>query len=434
MTPRDSHLQDDRVFAKCAWRLIPLMFLFYLVSFIDRTNAGFAALTMNKDLGFSPAVFGFGAGIFFIGYSIFQIPANLMLERVGARRWMFCILAVWGLLSASNALVRSPAGFYGIRFLLGAAEAGCFPGMLLYLTYWFPRKNLAQFTALFAVANPMSAVIGAPLGSSILATTDGIAGVHGWQWLFAIEAIPALLLAFAALRFLPDGPNNAAWLNEHEKQVIVSRVETRGLRSMRGVWRALRDLRVIALGVANFSFQASGYGMAFFVPQVVRGLGFSIGATGFVVAVPFIAGSAAMILCGRSAAKRGERILHASLPWLFAAGAYFAASLVHDNWIVLVALVFGAMGLYGAFGSFMSLPSSFLAGSEAAAGIGLFNTLGSLGGFFGPSLVGILRQSSGDYATGLAAISVGFAFAGLIVLALGRVLVPRHVPQAVPAE
>jgi MFS family permease len=167
---------------------------------------------------------------------------------------------------------------------------------------------------------------------------------------------------------------------------------------------------------------------------VVRGLGFSIGATGFVVAVPFIAGSAAMILCGRSAAKRGERILHASLPWLFAAGAYFAASLVHDNWIVLVALVFGAMGLYGAFGSFMSLPSSFLAGSEAAAGIGLFNTLGSLGGFFGPSLVGILRQSSGDYATGLAAISVGFAFAGLIVLALGRVLVPRHVPQAVPAE
>ena len=425
---------SEPVFIKCSWRLIPLMFLFYLVSFIDRTNAGFAALTMNRDLGFSPAVFGFGAGIFFIGYSLFQIPANLMLERIGARRWMFCILAVWGLLSASNALVRTPGSFYGVRFLLGIAEAGCFPGMLLYLTYWFPRKHLAQFTALFAVAIPISGVIGAPLGSSILTKLDGIAGMHGWQWLFVVEAMPALFLAFVTLRFLPDGPEHASWLSQDEKKSIAARLEVGGVRSMRGVWRAMRDPRVIALGVANFSYQSSGYGVAFWAPQIVHAMGFSIGTTGFVVALPFIAGSVAMVLCGRSSTMRGEGILHASLPWLFAAAAYFVAAHVQSNWIVLLMLVFGATGQNGAFGAFFSLPGTFLAGSEAAAGIGLFNTLGAVGGFFGPSLVGILRQSSGDYATGLAAIAIGFAIAGLIVLGVGRAIEPRPALQQSAAE
>ena len=418
-------MSDDRIFAKCAWRLIPLMFLFYLVSYIDRTNVGLAALTMNMDLGFSPAVFGFGAGVFFIGYSLFQVPANLMLERIGARRWMFCILAVWGLLSASNALVRTPAGFYGVRFLLGVAEAGCFPGMLLYLTYWFPRRTLAQFTALFMVVNPMSAVIGAPLGSSILAIMNGVVGLHGWQWLFVIEAMPAILLSLVALWFLPDGPKNAPWLTQDETQLIVARLEREGSTQTRGSWRALRDPRVIALGLGNFALLASVYGVGFFVPQIVHARGFSISAVGFIVALPYIAGSCSMIICGRSSAKRGECILHASLPWLVAAASFAVASQSQTNWIVLLAVISGVVGIFGGVGTFFSLPGTFLASNEAAAGIGLFNTLGSLGGFFGPGIVGVLRQSSGDFGSGLAAIAIGLAIAALTVLAVGRAVSPR---------
>jgi ACS family tartrate transporter-like MFS transporter len=423
-------MSDDRVFAKCAWRLIPLMFLFYLVSYIDRINAGLAALTMNADLGFSPAVFGFGAGIFFIGYSLFQVPANLLLERVGARRWMFCILAAWGLLSACNALVRSPAGFYSVRFFLGVAEAGGFPGLLLYLTYWFPRRSLALFTALFMVANPLASVIGAPLGSTILATMNGVAGVHGWQWLFVIEALPAILLSLVALRFLPDGPRNASWLTQDELQVIAARLERAASSTGRGSWRALRDARVIALGIANFALHASVFGVGFFVPQIVRAMGFSIGATGFIVAMPYIAGSCSMIICGRSSAKRGEHILHASFPWLLAAASFAVASQHQTNWIGLLAITFGVTGIFGGFGAFFSLPGTFLTRGEAAAGIGLFNAVGGLGGFFGPAIVGVLRQSSGDFSSGLAAIAVGFAVAALTVLAVGRAIVPKATPVA----
>jgi ACS family tartrate transporter-like MFS transporter len=199
---------QDRVFAKCAWRLIPFMGLLYLINYIDRTNVGFAALTMNADLDLSPAVFGFGAGIFYVGYALCQVPANLILERIGARRWVFCILVTWGLLSASNAFVETPAGFYAVRFFLGVAEAGFFPGMLLYLTYWFPRSQLPRFTSNFMIAIPVSFVIGGPLATSIL-ELDGVAGLRGWQWVFLIEGVPASLLAFAALKLLPDGPQAA---------------------------------------------------------------------------------------------------------------------------------------------------------------------------------------------------------------------------------
>ena len=248
--------EQDQVFTKCAWRLIPFMGLLYLVSFIDRTNAGFAALTMNKDLGFSPTVFGFGAGIFFIGYALFQVPANVILERIGARRWVFCIMAVWGLLSASNALVQTPISFYVVRFLLGVAEAGFVPGMFLYLTYWFPRGYLARFTAYFMIANPLSFVIGGPISSLILGM-DGVAGLHGWQWMFLMEGLPAFLLAFAVLKFLPDGPARAAWLTSEEKDTIAARLATEEPAGRPDLWSALRDPRVLALGIAYFVFNAA---------------------------------------------------------------------------------------------------------------------------------------------------------------------------------
>jgi len=221
--PQRGMTAQDRVFTKCAWRLIPFMGLLYLINYVDRTNVGFAALTMNADLDFSPAVYGFGAGIFFLGSALVQLPANLILERIGPRRWVFCILVTWGLLSASTALVETPTGFYTVRFLLGVAESGFFPGMLLYLTYWFPRAYLPQFTATFMVAIPLSFVVGGPL-ASLIVQLDGVAGLHGWQWLFVLEGLPASLLAFAVLKLLPDGPAHAKWLNDEEKKIIAARI------------------------------------------------------------------------------------------------------------------------------------------------------------------------------------------------------------------
>jgi ACS family tartrate transporter-like MFS transporter len=417
---------EDHVFVKCAWRLIPFMGLLYLVSFIDRSNVGYAALTMNKDLGFSPTVFGFGAGVFFVGYALCQVPANLILERVGAKRWVFCILVVWGALSASNALVQGPTSFYVLRFLLGVAEAGFFPGMLLYLTYWFPRAHLARFTANFMVAIPLSFAVGGPLSSVILGM-EGVAGVHGWQWLFLVEGVPAVLLAFAVLKLLPDGPRDAPWLTVNEKQEIAARLAAEDSPGGRVLWRALCDPRVLSLGLANCAFQACAYGVVLWLPQIVQAMGFSNLATGFVVALPFVAGAGAMILGGRSSSRNDERHWHVALPWLLAAAAFAVASLVHSNSIVLAALAFGLIGIYAAYGPFFSLPPSFLRGTAAAGGIGLFNMLGSLGGFLGPALIGILRERSGDYATGMAAIAGGFVLAAFIVLAVGRAMAPRSV-------
>lgn len=411
----------EQVFAKCAWRLIPFMGLLYLVNYIDRTNAGFAALTMNEDLGFSSVVYGFGAGIFFIGYSLFQVPANVMLERVGARRWIFSIMAAWGLLAAANALVQTPISFYVVRFFLGVAEAGFTPGMFLYLTYWFPRSYLARVTAQFLIALPLSFVIGGPLSSIILAM-DGILGLHGWQWLFLVEGSPAFLIAFAVLKFLPDSPQHASWLTDAEKESIAACQAAEDPDGRPEFWPALRDPRLIALGIANFAFSVAAYGIYLWLPQIVRAMGFSNAATGFVVALCFVAAIPALFLCGRSSSNRGERIWHAALPWLITASCLAIASFADSNVIVLAALAVGLASNFAAFGAFFSLPATFLRGTAAAGGLGLFCTFGNIGGFFGPTLTGMLVQGSGNYRTGFAADAVGFALAALIVIAVGRAL------------
>ena len=418
--------EGDRVFVKCAWRLIPFMMLLYLVNFIDRSNVGFAALTMNADLGFSPAVFGFGAGIFFVGYAFFQVPANVILERVGARRWIFWIMAMWGLLSASNAFVQSATSpFMPCAFSSASQRPGFFPGMLLYLTYWFPRAYLARFTASFMVAIPLSFVVGGPLASLILGM-DGIAGLHGWQWLFLIEGVPAFLLSFAVLKLLPDGPKSAAWLSIEEKTVIAVRLNAEDASQGRdNLWRVLRDPRVVALGVANFSFQSCAYGVALWLPQMVQAMGFSNRAIGVVVALPFVAGAAAMMLGGRSSSIRGERIWHVALPWLVTALCFAIASSTQSIPIALAAVAIGLINLLAGQGTFYSLPSSFLSGTAAAGGIGLFNTLGSLGGFFGPTFIGVLTEGTGNYAAGMAAVAVGFVVSVLIVLGVGRAIATR---------
>ena len=414
---------DNLIFSKCAWRLIPFMGLLYIVSFIDRSNVGIAALTMNKDLGFSPTVFGFGAGVFFFGYSLFQIPANVILERIGAKRWVFCILAVWGLLSATNAMVKSPVSFYAIRFFLGMAEAGFFPGMMLYLIYWFPRSFLARQTANFMIAIPASYAIGGPLSSLIL-QMDGLGGLHGWQWMFLIEGMPAFLLSFAVLKLLPDGPQAAAWLSVAERKAIASRLDAEVPPGRGDLWGALRDARIWALGIANFLFQAAAYGVALWQPQIVQAMGFSNLATGFVLVLPYALGAGAMIVGGHSSSAAGERIWHVVLPWLLAAAAFAVVSATQSNGVMLAAMTVASMGIFFVYGAFFSLPSSFLRGTGVAGGIALCSTFGSLGGFFGPTVLGFLKQRSGDYASGMAAVAVAFVLAALIILVRGRAMAP----------
>jgi len=419
-------MSDDRVFSKCAWRLIPFMGLLYLANYIDRVNVGFAALTMNRDLGFSPVVYGFGAGIFFLGYVLFQVPANVILERVGARRAVFCILATWGAISAANAFVQNPLSFYALRFLLGVAEAGFFPGMLLYLTYWFPQAYRARYTAMFMTAMPLAFVIGGPLSGLILGM-NGRAGLHGWQWLFLIEGAPAFLLAFAVLKLLPNGPGDASWLTGEEKQTIEDSLVAGVRRKDQDLWSALRDPRVIALGLAKLGLLVAVYGVQLWLPQIVQGMGFSNFATGFVVALSFALSIPAMILWGRSSDLRGERIWHVTLSMLLAAAGFIVASLAQNDLLVLAALTLSAVGVLATLSPMDNLPSSFLSGPGLAGGIALYNAIGNVGGFLGPTIIGGLKDATGTYAAGMMTLALGLVMSAIIVVALGRVMAGRPI-------
>jgi ACS family tartrate transporter-like MFS transporter len=420
-------MNEDQIFAKMARRLLPFVMLLYVVNYIDRVNVGFAALTMNRDLGLSPAVFGFGASIFFVGYMIFQVPANLMLEKLGARRWMFIILAVWGLLSAANAFMQGPLSYYTLRLLLGVAEAGFFPGMLLYMTYWFPHSWRSRFVGIFMAAIPLSNIIGGPLSTSILGM-DGILGLHGWQWMFILEGLPATALAFLSLKLLPDRPASASFLTEEEKRIVIARLKKdEGTSEHRDFWPALRDPRVIALGLVLLGNQIGLYGVQLWLPQIVKDMGFTNFATGFVVALCFIASMVVMILWARHSDATGERIWHVAIPLLLGAFGLMFAAVVHSDMLVLLSLAVALVGTLAYNGPFFSLPSTFLAGTAAAGGIGFVNTIGSLGRFIGPYGVGVLKESSGGYSSAMAAMGAAMMVSGLIVLVMGRKMGTRKV-------
>ena len=413
-------MNEDRLFAKCAWRLIPFMVVLYVVNFLDRVNVGFAALTMNRDLGFSPAIYGFGAGLFFVGYFLCQVPANLILRRIGARRWICVILAVWGVISVANAAIAGQASFYTLRFLLGVAEAGFFPGMIFYLTLWFPRFYRARFTASFMTAVPLANIIGAPI-SGMLLGMNGSGGLAGWQWMFLLEGIPACILAFAVLKFLPDGPKDAPWLDQTEKQAIAARLAAEDATSHHSLGPALLDPRVLLLCPVGLGLSFGNYGVGLWLPQIVQSMGYSNLATGFIVAVPSVAGMGAMVFWGRSSDRHGERVKHVAAAALLAAVSLVIASLSGSNLAVLVALTFATVGIYSALPTFYSVPSMFLSGTAAAGGIALVNTFGTgLGGFLGPTVVGLLRQSTGGYGAGMQALAVGLAMAAGILLFLGQ--------------
>ena len=420
-------MSDDRVFAKCAWRLIPFIALLYLVNYIDRVNVGFAALTMNADLGFTPAIYGFGAGVFFLGYCAFHVPSNAILHRVGARWTIFSILLAWGLLSAGCAFVQGPLSFYVLRFLLGIAEAGFVPGMLLYLTYWFPQNYHGRLTAGFMTAVPLAFVIGGPLSGLILGL-NGVGGIHGWQWLFLLEGLPAVLLAFVALQLLPDGPAQASWLDAGEKAAISARLTYAGNPEDHRLLLALRDPRVLALGVAGFGLTCALYGVQLWLPQMVQAMGYSNRATGWIVAVPGAAAIAAMILLGRSADRRGDRVWHIALTLALSAASLIAAGFAQADLVVLAAVSLAFIGPIAAVPLLNSLPGSFLRGPAAAGGIALYLAITNLGGFAGPYIVGALKGQSASYTSAMTVLALGLLVTALIVVVLGPAMARRKIP------
>lgn len=406
-----------------SWRLIPFLVLAYFFSYLDRVNLGFAALTMNSELKFSPTVFAWGAGIFFIGYFIFEVPSNLALEKFGASRWIARIMVTWGIISALMAMVSGVWSFYGLRFLLGVAEAGFFPGIILYLTYWYPAEYRARFLAAFAIAVPVSTVIGAPV-SGLLLGLDGALGLKGWQWLFIIEGIPSVLLGIVTWFYLTDKPEHAHWLSAEQKAWLSGRLnaEIAAKQAVKHftLGEALSSPKVIALSLIYFGFVGALYGMQFWLPQIVKAFGLTNAQTGFVTAIPYLFGTIAMILWARHSDATRERVMHVGAPLLLTAVALAVSSYIADPTMTMVVLTVAAIGVFCTFAVFWTLPTAWLSGTAAAGAIALINSIGNLAGFGGPYLIGWVKEATGSTSTGLLVLAVLPLIGGLLVFAGGH--------------
>jgi MFS transporter, ACS family, tartrate transporter len=406
-----------------SWRLIPFLVLAYFLSYLDRVNLGFAALTMNKELNFSPTVFSWGAGIFFIGYFLFEVPSNLALEKFGASRWIARIMITWGIISALMAVVSGVWSFYGVRFLLGVAEAGFFPGIILYLTYWYPAQYRARFLAAFAVAVPVSTVIGAPV-SGLLLGLDGAMGLQGWQWLFIIEGVPSVLLGIVTWFYLTDRPAKADWLSAEQKAWLAAKLDSEIAAKQAAthltLGQALSSPKVIALSLVYFGFVAALYGMQFWLPTIVKAFGFSNAQTGFVIAVPYLFGTVAMILWARHSDATRERVMHVGAPLLLTGVALGVCGYVTDPMTTMVVLTVAAIGVFCTFGVFWTLPTAWLSGTAAAGAIALINSIGNLAGFAGPYLIGWVKETTGSTSTGLLVLAVLPLLGGLLVFVGGH--------------
>ena len=411
----------SRTISRVRRRLIPFLATMYFVAYLDRVNVGFAALQMNAALGLSSHVFGTGAGVFFIGYFLFEVPSNFALARVGARRWLARIAIVWGFVSIAMLFITGPRSFYVMRFLLGAAEAGFFPGVVLYLTYWFPGPERARAVAQFSTASMAAGIFGAPL-SGVLLSMRGVVGLDGWQWLFLVEGIPAVVLGLIALLYLTDDPEHARWLPPEEQTWLVAAIQRdreEALRPHASTLRAgLMDPMVWRLSLMLFLIVTSGYGFSFFLPQIVKALsGASDLAVGAWTAVPFLVAAIGMVTVAAHSDRTDERRWHTASCAAVAAAGLFTASLGASPIVSFVALCIAAIGLYSFTPPFWSLPTSFLRGDGAAAGIALINATGNLGGFLGPTIMGWMREATGGYLAGLRVLALAAAASGVLVVA-----------------
>jgi ACS family tartrate transporter-like MFS transporter len=414
---------EQRTMARVSVRLVPFLIVCYFVAYLDRVNVSFAALTMNKDLGLSASAYGLGAGIFFLAYAVLEVPSNLLLAHFGARRWIARIMVSWGIMSGAMAFVGNETWFYVVRFLLGAAEAGFFPGMIFYLTLWFPAAYRARVIGYFMAAIPLSTVIGAPVSSALLGL-EGILGMHGWQWLFILEAVPALLLSVAVLFYLTDKPADAGWLSDDERRWLVDRLaaEERQRQAARhySVLQALLNPRVLALSLVYFGAVATNYGLSFFLPQIVKAFGMSNLQTGFVAAIPYAVGVIGIVWWGRHSDAKLERRFHTGFAIFIAAAGLTVAAFLNDPTAKMVAFSVAGFGIFGSLPVFWTLPTAFLSGAAAAGGIAIINSIGNLAGFAGPSVMGMIKDSTGSFTNGL------LVLAGVAVVALVIVLLLRH--------
>ena len=381
---------------KARRRLLPFLLVLYIVAYLDRINVGFAALEMNRDLGLSDAVFGLGAGLFFLGYFLFEILSNLVLERVGARRWIGRILVSWGAMAMAMVFVRGAASFYTMRILLGVAEAGFFPGIILYLTYWFPPRERARAIATFMTATAIAGVIAGPISGALL-TMHGLAGLAGWQWLFIVEGAPAVVLGFVVAGWLPDGLADARWLLQPERDALAARLEASRGREEGSRGHRLSDAfasgKVWMLSAIYFTVALSLYGLSFWLPNIVKQMGArSDIEIGFVAAIPFVIEAISMVQLSKSSDRMGERRLHVAISALVGCAGFALAAAAEQPMRVFAAICVAAAGIGGCFGRFWSIPPEYLSGVAAAGGIALINSVGNLGGFFGPYAVGFIRQ------------------------------------------
>ncbi len=415
---------ESRTIRRVTMRLVPFLMLCYFVAYLDRVNVGFAALTMSKDLGLSQTAFGTGAGIFFIAYFIFEVPSNLFLEKFGARKWIARIMLSWGILSGCMAFITGPYSFYTVRVLLGFAEAGFFPGIIFYLTLWFPAAERARIIGLFMAAIPLSSVIGAPV-SGMLLGLEGWMGLHGWQWLYILEAAPAVVLSAVVYFYLTDKPADAQWLAADERTWLMTRLadERRQREADRhySVVQALFNPRVLGVALVYFGGVACNYGLSFFLPQIVKGFGgLSNTETGFITAIPYVVGTVGMIWWGRRSDARKERKGHAAFALFVAAAGIAVSTLLPDPTLKMAALTVAGFGIFACLPVIWTLPTAYLSGAAAAGGIATVNAIGNLSGFFGPFAMGYFKDLTGSFNAGLWCLAaVGF-------IAMGIVLALRH--------
>jgi MFS family permease len=422
---------------KSALRLLPFLGLLYLINYLDRTNVGFAALTMNADLGLSAAAYGLGAGLFFVGYFVFEVPSNILLHRLGARVWIARIMVSWGVVASAMAFIQDEISFYVLRVLLGIAEAGFFPGIILYLTYWFPRAQRARMIALFLLAAPLSSVIGAPISTLLIENGDGMLGfAQGWRFMYFVEGLPAILLGVVVFFLLPSRPRDARWLTAAEATALESDIAAEDRREVGreiSAWSALTDPRVLVLSFVYFGVSFGFTVLGFFLPLMVEGFQSQFGVTytlteiGLITAIPSAVGAVVMFFWARHSDRTGERRLHVAIPAIVGALAVGPALYMDSPLLVMLFMTVCAVGAFAAIPPLWQIPETLLIGVGAAAGIGLINSLGNLSGFVGAYLIGWLQDLSGSLQPGMWVSAAFMALAGIAVLGVRRPT-PRPVP------
>lgn len=411
---------EKRTLRKITWRIVPFIMILYLIAYIDRVNIGFAAITMKEDLGFTASILGFGAGIFFLGYFLFEVPSNIILHKVGARIWIARVMVTWGIIAGGMAFIESSTSFYVMRFLLGVAEAGFFPGIILYLSYWFPARNRAGVIALFMAAAPIATAIGSPISAALL-EMHGIMGLAGWQWMFLIEAIPAVILGVVVFFYMTDRPEKAAWLKPDEREWLVKTMQAedanKGGQQQHSILRGLANPRVLALALIYFGTSAGLYTLGIWAPQIIKELGVSSMTVGLLNAIPPIISVVAMILWSRHSDKTNERTWHVALACLTAAVGLAIAASTGSMFGLIAALTIVNVGISCSKPPLWSMPTMFLSGAAAATGIATINSIGNLGGFAGPAMIGWVKDQTGSFAGGL------YFVAGLLILSTVLTLV-----------